>query len=306
MNFLDGTNNYDMNSTFSSERLVQITEGDICRFFSNWLYGHDNNPTEADQASVRSTTINYYKKAISSFMPRQNMPWDKIRKEGNPTRSQDVNRLIKILKKKEVRGQGISSKARRPFEYREFINILESVRREEANILRRHRTIAIQCIQWTLIARIDDSMHLQFDNFSMSPQFNFVLYCRMTWSKNVLDEREAPPQIILGSMNEIQCPLLQLSIYLELLGNAHCSLGERQNLFCDGSIKAGISSYRASLKAVCSSGSFNKLKEGLLGTHSTRKGPSTYAGRCGKPKHFVDLRGRWRNKRRQVDTYCEN
>ena len=45
-------------------------------------------------------------------------------------------------------------------------------------------------------------------------------------------------------------------------------------------------------------------KKGKLGTHSLRKGPSTYAGSiCGQPKEYVTLRGRWRDGKRQVDTY---
>ena len=37
----------------------------------------------------------------------------------------------------------------------------------------------------------------------------------MTWSKNILDEREAPEQILLGSNDDRLCVLLNLAVYLE-------------------------------------------------------------------------------------------
>jgi hypothetical protein len=51
----------------------------------------------------RSCTLEYWKKAISSFMPNKHMPWDCISNEGNPTRSQEVQDVIKAVKKFEVR-----------------------------------------------------------------------------------------------------------------------------------------------------------------------------------------------------------
>ena len=38
----------------------------------------------------------------------------------------------------------------------------------------------------------------------------------MGWSKNVLEERDAPDQIILGAFNSFFCCLLGLAIYLEV------------------------------------------------------------------------------------------
>ncbi|KAG6617101.1 uncharacterized protein IUM83_04870 [Phytophthora cinnamomi] len=61
-------------------------------------------------------------------MPRVAVTWDPIRKEGNATRSELVNKVIKTVKRFEVRREGVQSAARRPIEYEEFINLLEVVR----------------------------------------------------------------------------------------------------------------------------------------------------------------------------------
>jgi hypothetical protein len=66
----------------------------------------------------------YYKKAISNFMPNKLMPWNAISREGNPTRSIDMNDLIKALLKKEVWKQGTPSNADRPLEEQEFNQLI--------------------------------------------------------------------------------------------------------------------------------------------------------------------------------------
>ena len=77
---------------------------------------NDVNPTEC-----RSSSLEYWKKAISFFMPNRLIVWVSDRKEGNPTRrSIEVNNLIKCVKKKEVRKQGRPSKAKRPLTYEKW------------------------------------------------------------------------------------------------------------------------------------------------------------------------------------------
>ena len=55
------------------------------------------NPTQA-----RSSSLQFWKKAISCYMPNRLMPWNAVSGQGNPTRSIEVNTLIKKVKKKEV------------------------------------------------------------------------------------------------------------------------------------------------------------------------------------------------------------
>ena len=78
---------------------------------------------------ARSNTLKAIKKKKSFFMPRKNTIWDDIRGEGNPTRSIEVNSLIKRVMKFEIRQLGVESKARRTIEFTEFINILTLARK---------------------------------------------------------------------------------------------------------------------------------------------------------------------------------
>ena len=59
------------------------------------------------------------------------------------------------------------------------------------------------------------------------------------------------------------------------------------------------------LKQVYKSPLFTAKRPGKLGTHSIRKGPATYAHRCGMPKEWINQRGRWRGKKQQVDQYID-
>eukprot|EP00957_Ditylum_brightwellii_P184203 14030648-Ditylum_brightwellii.AAC.1 len=71
----------------------------------------DNNPTEG-----RSSSLKYYKKATSFYMPNCRMQWNELTKVGNPTRSEDINDLIQVVIRKECCKQGKLSRADRGFE----------------------------------------------------------------------------------------------------------------------------------------------------------------------------------------------
>ena len=73
----------------------------------------------------------FSKKAVSSFIPQNKMIWDPIQKEGNPTWSTKVNYVITKVKKFKLRGEGVVSKARRPIEYDEFIDLMKVLQNEE-------------------------------------------------------------------------------------------------------------------------------------------------------------------------------
>ena len=56
-------------------------------------------------------------------MLNANSNWDDVLNRGNPTKAKEVNEMIKRVIKHEVRHEGVSSKARRAFDYKEFINL---------------------------------------------------------------------------------------------------------------------------------------------------------------------------------------
>jgi hypothetical protein len=49
-----------------------------------------------------------------------------------------------------------------------------------------------------------------------NPQYTFTLLATMCWSKNILDEQDAPDQILLGAMDWWYCVLLELALWLEI------------------------------------------------------------------------------------------
>ena len=75
---------------------------------------------DANPISARANSLAMDKKAISYFMPNRDV-WSVTRTEGNPTRSALVNALIKRVKKKEARKQGVDSQTRRPMLGHEFV-----------------------------------------------------------------------------------------------------------------------------------------------------------------------------------------
>eukprot|EP00957_Ditylum_brightwellii_P119506 9117998-Ditylum_brightwellii.AAC.1 len=56
--------------------------------------------------------------------------------------------------------------------------------------------LAMQMIAW-----LDDMAHLKKSTLMVCPEFDFALSARMRWRKNMSEERDAPHQVILGSMN---------------------------------------------------------------------------------------------------------
>ena len=130
-------------------------------------------------------------------MPCQLEAWNVTIKLGNPTRSVDVNDLIKDIKKKEVCQQGKYSSADRPFkegEFRQALGILHAF----FNPKRKCILPALLLLAMQMIARLDDTVHLWKSTLMVCPGFDFALSARMRWSKNVSNERDAPRQFMLA------------------------------------------------------------------------------------------------------------
>ncbi|ETP00324.1 hypothetical protein F441_22259 [Phytophthora nicotianae CJ01A1] len=116
MSFKDGVN-YSADMNFSEQARLNITPELLCRWMNHRAYGSEQPTKDMKPTHARSSTLELYKKAISSFMPRLTIPWDNVRHEGNPTRSEAINQLIKTVKRFEVRREGVLSSARRSIEY---------------------------------------------------------------------------------------------------------------------------------------------------------------------------------------------
>ncbi|ETP55263.1 hypothetical protein F442_00174 [Phytophthora nicotianae P10297] len=248
----------------------------------------------------RSSTLEFTKKALSSFMPRVHTSWDPVTERGNPTRSDAVNKLIKKVKKFEVRREGADSQARRAVEFNEFLNLLQLIRAQWKSDVSAYMVSSVLTLQWHICARIDDMMKLQFSNFSPNTQYPSTLLLQMRWSKNINEERDAPEQIVIGSMDPKMCALLSLAVYIESTANVSSSE------FLYTNPNDGDRVVRRYLANMVKHDGFKKLKAGNIGTHSLRKGAATYATRSGISKDFVNRRGRWRTRKGVVDIYIDN
>jgi hypothetical protein len=197
---------------FSQDELVALTPSDIKR----WMCvkacgmpepGPDDHPTEC-----RSSSIEFWKKAISSFMPNGLMQWNVISNVGNPTKSIEVNDLVKAVKKKEVRKLGKASSARRPLQHDEFQDV-PAFPKGHDDPMKRFALPGFFIFRCNLIARIDDTSKFKFENLTHCHDFDSILKGRLNWSKNVHEERDAPNQIILGAMDRRHCNLGGLAIH---------------------------------------------------------------------------------------------
>ena len=120
------------------------------------------------------------------------MEWSRTREEGNPTRSIEINDMIKLVKKKEVRKQGAASKTRQPMKEAEFQLLIEVLKENNNSYIWKFGIPALVNFQFHKIARIDDTTQFVLENLRMHDNFPNVLKARLTWSKNVQEERDAP------------------------------------------------------------------------------------------------------------------
>jgi hypothetical protein len=294
---------YAANTAFTVEQLVTITPNDLKRWMCLKSYGVADPAVDANPTAGRSSSLEFYKKALSYYMPNRLTPWNVITATGNPTRSIEINELIKKIKKKEVRKQGKQSSARRPLERVEFEQTLEMLNQFD-DVTRKYMVPAAVKFQYAMVARLDDTCHFKLGDLKTNPEFPFTLLCRMCWSKNVQEERDAPDQILIGSMDRRYCVLLALGIYLEVWNEAGDGLVNPYLLGNTGNPETTKARIYEILKSVWDSNEFDRAAEGPIGTHSLRKFPSTQARRNGCSRDDVDSRGRWR-KRRMVDRYID-
>ena len=304
--YLDGVE-HPKGTEIPQERLVELTPEHLMRWFKKVTYGTED-PEEDASPIARSNSLEFYKKALSYFMPNRLMVWNEISNVGNPTRCAEINDLIKKVKKKEVRKQGVPSRARRALSHEEFKACHATLKAHGRNcetdsfdLIWNFGCVASLNYQFHMMSRVDDLMNLKMENLRRCPGFPCYFQTRLNWSKNVSEERDAPFQIMLPSMNMAYCVYLSLSLWLEIfiMRSPHAALtpfvfGFSQDVTDNGAkasknIVQGVfggNIFKESNKAIRDNGG-----SGCLGTHSVRKLSSTHARRSGASKDDRDIRG---------------
>ncbi len=177
----------------------------------------------------------------------------------------------------------------------------------------RYGLYALTNFQFHLIARIDDTTQVLVDNNCIHDNSCNALKTRLNWSKNVTEERDAPWQVMLGSIDTAFCVLTSLASWMELNHRENPNAALLPYLFSfsdDVSIPKGGQKSKETAKAM-----FNrvfkmdvfggKAADGTdsLGSHSIRKFAATHAQRSGCTKDDKDIRGRWKSKAGVSDVY---
>ena len=105
---------YEKDMVFSDVELSNVTATDVEHYLCLKAYGVMEIVSNLERPTLcRSNTLEVYKKAISFCIPNRIPTWDPVSKIGNPTKSVDVNQLIKAVRKHEVRTEGAKSQVKR-------------------------------------------------------------------------------------------------------------------------------------------------------------------------------------------------
>ena len=95
---------YTQTQAYRTSELNAITPLDVLRWMNIKTFGIPNPPLDANPVLPRSRLLNFYKKSISFYimLPTLLIACSTTCNEENPTRSNEINDLIKRVKRKEV------------------------------------------------------------------------------------------------------------------------------------------------------------------------------------------------------------
>ena len=310
LSYLDNRE-YPKDTVFSQDRLAELTPADILKWMNVKTFGVENPPADANPTLARANSIQHWKKAVSSFMPDHGT-WSTANQTGNPTKSKEINDLIAYVKKKQVRKQGVPSRARRALTKGEYTQQQTMLREgEEFGNISRLGVPAFANFQVHMIAQIDDVSQWKRDAFKPHEDFpEYAAKSRLAWSKNVSEERDAPWQIVLGCRDPLFCVFIGLGIWLEYYlsvsdGTSPCVFDfSNDHRVPQGGDRSHDFVMQRSGK-IHGHALFEAEGEGPLGSHSIRKFFMTWARRSGASKDERDYRGRWKGKCRASDACDE-
>mmetsp|Transcript_36970 Transcript_36970/g.89819 ORF Transcript_36970/g.89819 Transcript_36970/m.89819 type:complete len:692 (-) Transcript_36970:70-2145(-) len=314
MNFFhDPDPRYTKETVFTRAQLLGLNPTVVKRWMANKAYGKEEYDKTSDAPKgARATSLEMMKKAVSYFMPNKAVPW--VNGAGNPTRHSSVHQVIADVKKAEARHQGRSSKKVRPLREAEFRKTLEMMKRKQ-DWKSQYQYVMMTLWQYHLIARTDDICHFEVTHPGGHPKFPFTLKTKVFWSKNINEERQCPDQILLGSMDDDTCILLNLSIYLEsyLEQSPNAVFLFTEDLELDEAAAERLKArYSTALRKLWKLAEWKSVIDELdlalnVGTHSNRKYPATHASNKGCSKPEIEIRGRWQGEGggRVVNVYID-
>lgn len=298
---------YEKNHKFTNEELNDITHEQVLGYFYYQCFG-DQKPVidENLRANYRKSTVLYWKKALSHFL------------KDNQTKSDEMNKLTKLIGQLEVRKMGKASQAREALNDSGFQHLLQILKKDRKDGKKKDSTRsnmikygfpAMLCYQFSMIGRLDDCTQLLAENVKVHDKFpSYALKSRLTWSKNVMDERDAPFQMLLGSLLTVYCVFVNIGIWLEIqLETTSGAILSPYVFSFSGVYNVPEGGKKASAIAGKMIGDIFRddlyYKSCKVGTHSIRKFATTSCRDNGVSHDDVEHRGRWKDSRRVSNRY---
>jgi hypothetical protein len=88
---------------FTDEELTSVTPTEVERYMRFKAYGVPEHGPDDRRTKILGTSLMVMKKAISFFIPNRLPSWYPGRWSGNPTKSTEVNNVIKLVTRHECR-----------------------------------------------------------------------------------------------------------------------------------------------------------------------------------------------------------
>jgi hypothetical protein len=115
----------------------------------------------------------------------------------NQAIQQNLQKLIASVQRHEVWAEGAVSHVKRGMDMEVFVKALEIYKRQN-NFHDKYRMTTMMKYQYHLIGRSDDIINFKITDVEVHPIFShFALQTKVCWSKNVIDERKCPDQILI-------------------------------------------------------------------------------------------------------------
>jgi hypothetical protein len=211
------TESYPKDTTFTYEQFIQLQPGHIHNYLAykafakvEFDYDAGDRPTH-----YRSSSMEVIKKSLSFFHPSWNIPW--CSGQGNPTKADVTNRLIKFVGKCEVRKECVQSKAKRALTQAEFRKEMYLLARAKQDLMLMVTFHSLGLWQYHLIARIDDAANFKMNDPAVHPMFAFTLKTEVSLSKNVTNEHAYADQILLGAMDDFYCVFIARGLHPQVV-----------------------------------------------------------------------------------------
>jgi Transcriptional activator of glycolytic enzymes len=300
---------YKKSHEFTDDELRDVTHKQVLDWFKFKCFG-TINPIYDEKLKVkyRKASVLYWKKALSHFLSNEQ------------TRSEEMNQFTKYISLLQVRKKGKESKTVIPLKDAGFQHLIQTLKCYDEKdkkdgksqyraLIRQYGIPAMLCYQFAMIGRLDDCTQALAENLECHDKFpTYALKSKITWSKNVLDERDAPWQILLGSLLTVYCVFVNVGIWLEIQLENTPGVQMSPYIFSfsqDFAIPSG--GKKASSMASKMIGTIFRsdkfYEKVLVGTHSIRKFAATYCRNNDISKDDVESRGRWKDGRRVANRY---